>query len=92
MSQCTGMSLISPYRINAPADLAPGPNESSKEEPGSPLGLVPHQLRGQLGEWRTMLIEGAAYDRCTGCSQIVRPLSRIDTAARSPNRANMGVR
>jgi ubiquitin-like modifier-activating enzyme ATG7 len=37
-------------------------------EKRSPLGLVPHQLRGFLGQFRTMLIEGAAYDRCTGCS------------------------
>lgn len=63
-------------RINAPADLAAGPNDS-REESASPLGLVPHQLRGQLGQWRTLLIEGAAYDRCTGCSQIVYHLPSI---------------
>ncbi|TDL27707.1 E1-like protein-activating [Rickenella mellea] len=35
----------------------------------SVLGLVPHQLRGFLAQFRTMPIVGAAYDRCTGCSE-----------------------
>ncbi|KAG6381874.1 hypothetical protein JVT61DRAFT_488 [Boletus reticuloceps] len=37
----------------------------------SVLGLVPHQLRGFLAQFRTLLITGAAYDRCTGCSETV---------------------
>ena len=36
------------------------------------LGLVPHQLRGFLGQFRTMPLVGAAYDKCTGCSETVR--------------------
>jgi len=36
------------------------------------LGLVPHQLRGFLAQFRNMQIVGAAYDRCTGCSETVR--------------------
>lgn len=32
---------------------------------------MPHQLRAQLGSWKTLQIEGAAYDRCTGCSKLV---------------------
>lgn len=39
---------------------------------GSILGLVPHQLRGFLAQFRTLPIVGAAYDRCTGCSETVR--------------------
>ena len=35
------------------------------------LGLVPHQLRGYLAEFRTLPIRGAAYSRCTGCSDTV---------------------
>ncbi|KAH7907877.1 hypothetical protein BJ138DRAFT_1158950 [Hygrophoropsis aurantiaca] len=38
---------------------------------GSVLGLVPHQLRGFLAQFRNLPITGAAYDRCTGCSEIV---------------------
>ena len=37
------------------------------------MGLVPHQLRGFLAQFRNMQIVGAAYDRCTGCSETVRP-------------------
>ena len=37
----------------------------------SVLGLVPHQLRGFLAQFRTLLVTGAAYDRCTGCSETV---------------------
>jgi ubiquitin-like modifier-activating enzyme ATG7 len=38
---------------------------------GSVLGLVPHQLRGFLAQFRNLPITGAAYDKCTGCSEIV---------------------
>ena len=38
------------------------------------LGLVPHQLRGFLAQFHNMQIVGAAYDRCTGCSETVRRL------------------
>lgn len=62
--------------VNAPAPVpqtgkdAPDPHES-----GSVLGLVPHQLRGFLAEFRNMPIKGAAYSRCTGCSDTVRYVS-----------------
>ena len=35
------------------------------------LGLVPHQLRGFLAQFRNMQIVGAAYSCCTGCSETV---------------------
>ena len=35
------------------------------------LGLVPHQLRGYLAEFRTMPVKGAAFSRCTGCGDAV---------------------
>ncbi|KAG2153424.1 hypothetical protein DEU56DRAFT_868769 [Suillus clintonianus] len=38
---------------------------------GSVLGLVPHQLRGFLAQFRNLPITGAAYDKCTGCSETV---------------------
>ncbi|KAF8967023.1 hypothetical protein BDZ97DRAFT_1804814 [Flammula alnicola] len=55
-----------PPTTNAAAD-------SNTEDNGtnSVLGLVPHQLRGFLGQFRTMPLVGAAYDRCTGCSETV---------------------
>lgn len=42
----------------------------------SVLGLVPHQLRGFLAQFRTLPIIGSAYDRCTACSETVRDLLR----------------
>lgn len=44
---------------------------SDQEGINSVLGLVPHQLRGFLNQFRTMPLVGAAYDRCTGCSETV---------------------
>ncbi|KAF8882014.1 hypothetical protein BD779DRAFT_1544428 [Infundibulicybe gibba] len=35
------------------------------------IGAVPHQLRGFLAQFRNLHIIGAAYDRCTGCSDAV---------------------
>lgn len=67
--------LVSFYsRIHAPA---PSPNEeinstqSYAENGGSVLGQVPHQLRGFLAQFRNLPLVGAAYDRCTGCSETV---------------------
>lgn len=38
----------------------------------SPLGIVPHQIRGFLAQFNNLKITGQAYDRCTGCSDTVR--------------------
>lgn len=62
------------HSIRAPA---PPLNQDSQEQQqadrdGSVLGLVPHQLRGFLAQFRTMSIVGAAFDSCTGCSETVR--------------------
>ncbi|KAF8060911.1 hypothetical protein FPV67DRAFT_312395 [Lyophyllum atratum] len=52
-----------------PANQDPGSH--SEDSGGSVLGLVPHQLRGFLAQFRNVHIVGAAYDRCTGCSETV---------------------
>ena len=58
--------MLTVYRIHAPA-----PPSQANEEAGhaheSILGLVPHQLRGFLAQFRSVPIVGAEYDRCTGC-------------------------
>ncbi|KAI0753952.1 hypothetical protein C8Q80DRAFT_1094252 [Daedaleopsis nitida] len=65
--------LQHPSGVHAPAP--PLPSTSGSEAAGtaheSILGLVPHQLRGFLAQFRTVPIVGAAYDRCTGCSAAV---------------------
>ncbi|BGP41117.1 Autophagy protein 7, partial [Rhodotorula kratochvilovae] len=56
--------LQHPLGAHAPSSLA-AENDEAKE---SPLGLVPHQLRGFLARFETLRITGQAYDRCTGGS------------------------
>ena len=60
--------------LHAPAPPPGQDAQQSQQEGGSVLGLVPHQLRGFLAQFRNMQIVGAAYDRCTGCSETVRQL------------------
>ncbi|CAE6484216.1 unnamed protein product [Rhizoctonia solani] len=57
--------LQHPKGLNA---AAPKPGDESSE---SILGLVPHQLRGLLAQFSNKLITGAAYDKCTGCSETI---------------------
>ena len=57
--------LHSPLLDSAPADT---PTSGSTPNADNPVGLVPHQIRGFLGNYSNMLIVGHAYDRCTGCS------------------------
>lgn len=64
------MCSCSHCRVYAPADL-PAASGGSVKDPESVLGMVPHQLRGFLAQFKTMMIEGSNYDRCTGCSDIV---------------------
>ena len=58
--------------LHAPAPPPGQDPQPQRENEGSVLGLVPHQLRGFLAQFRNMQIVGAAYDRCTGCSETVR--------------------
>jgi len=64
--------LQHPDGVNAPAPPPQtGSDTADPSTSGSVLGLVPHQLRGFLAQFRNMLIVGPAYDRCTGCSETV---------------------
>lgn len=57
---------------------APAPPNNPQRVPGedegegtSILGLVPHQIRGYLGQFRNILVTGQQFERCTGCSEKV---------------------
>ena len=39
-----------------------------RDPPTHPLGLVPHQIRGFLSNFKNMLISGQSYDCCSACS------------------------
>lgn len=64
----------------APSVVAPAGgaqrDQAAEEEAGSPLGIVPHQIRGFLGNFDALKITGQAYNRCTGCSDAVRRFLR----------------
>jgi ubiquitin-like modifier-activating enzyme ATG7 len=56
--------LIIP-RPCAPADTTNMPEPGDEERP---LGIIPHQIRGQLAAYQNVLVHGPSYDRCTACS------------------------
>ncbi|KAL4079347.1 hypothetical protein J3A83DRAFT_4086462 [Scleroderma citrinum] len=67
--------LQHPAGVHAPP---PPPQSMNNADAGpdasdfnSALGLVPHQLRGFLAQFRTLPVTGAAFDQCTGCSETV---------------------
>ncbi|KIY53447.1 E1-like protein-activating, partial [Fistulina hepatica ATCC 64428] len=62
--------LMHPDGINAPAPPPQAPYEEGGQGT-SILGMVPHQLRGFLAQFRNMPIVGHAFDKCTGCSETV---------------------
>ncbi|EPT02229.1 hypothetical protein FOMPIDRAFT_1022889 [Fomitopsis schrenkii] len=65
--------LQHPDGINAAPPPLPSQTQGGEAAHASEgvLGAVPHQLRGFLAQFRNMPITGAAYDRCTGCSETV---------------------
>lgn len=48
---------------NAPSELT-----TRQDGDGSCLGIVPHQIRGQLSQFDNMKMTGAASEYCTACS------------------------
>ncbi|KAL7752443.1 Autophagy protein 7 [Sorochytrium milnesiophthora] len=47
------------------------PAATADDSNSSPLGIVPHQIRGFLGQFNNMLVTGEAYNRCTACSDTI---------------------
>ena len=70
--------MVTLCSLHTPAPPPGKDAQQPQEEGGSVLGLVPHQLRGFLAQFRNMQIVGAAYDRCTGCSETVRQPVTMD--------------
>eukprot|EP00123_Amoebidium_parasiticum_P008577 comp18891_c1_seq1/m.21017 comp18891_c1_seq1/g.21017 ORF comp18891_c1_seq1/g.21017 comp18891_c1_seq1/m.21017 type:complete len:188 (-) comp18891_c1_seq1:105-668(-) len=56
------MGVLAP--ANTPMDELPSTD-------ASPLGLVPHQIRGFLSTYHFVAPVGKAYNRCTACSRTV---------------------
>jgi ubiquitin-like modifier-activating enzyme ATG7 len=66
--------MVTTNSVNAPAPPLHQELGKLEDDDGtnSVLGSVPHQLRGFLAQFRNLQLVGAAYDKCTGCSEIVR--------------------
>ncbi|KAF5346832.1 hypothetical protein D9756_010586 [Leucocoprinus leucothites] len=62
--------LQHPLGVNAPAPL-PQQDLGKIPDDTSILGSVPHQIRGFLAQFRNLPLVGAAYGKCTGCSETV---------------------
>jgi ubiquitin-like modifier-activating enzyme ATG7 len=40
----------------------------SDKSPSTPLGIVPHQIRGFLAKFTNLILTGSGYDKCIACS------------------------
>jgi len=61
------LALQHPLGNQAPADV----NNDITTKTSTPLGILPHQIRGFLSHFNNVLAEGYFYDKCTACSEIV---------------------
>jgi ubiquitin-like modifier-activating enzyme ATG7 len=62
--------IVHPVRGEAPANTS-STEEHLNDQTASPLGTVPHQIRGFLSMFHHMLPACSAFDRCTACSSKV---------------------
>lgn len=66
--------LQHPLQAHAPAPAMASQQSSShsvsydRDPPDHALGLVPHQIRGFLADFKNMVIKGQSYDCCSACS------------------------
>ncbi|KAI9836833.1 MAG: Autophagy protein 7 [Sarea resinae] len=47
---------------------APAPVSQDEDRGSHPLGIIPHQVRGFLSKFQTMVIRGRSFDSCSACS------------------------
>lgn len=60
--------LHHPDGIFAEGEIVNSSNNGSSEQP---LGILPHQIRGSLGQFSQMTLVGHSSDSCTACCSIV---------------------
>ncbi|XP_010445799.1 PREDICTED: ubiquitin-like modifier-activating enzyme atg7 [Camelina sativa] len=64
-----GGVLQHPLGINAKGDNSSSSNGGNNDD--SPLGVLPHQIRGSLSQFSQITLLGQASDSCTACSETV---------------------
>jgi ubiquitin-like modifier-activating enzyme ATG7 len=66
------MGLATPSTGDDDADAAASAAGPAAGAGVSPLGSVPHQVRGFLSNWSNMLLSAQPFNACTACSDVVR--------------------
>ncbi|XP_023641371.1 ubiquitin-like modifier-activating enzyme atg7 isoform X2 [Capsella rubella] len=61
--------LQHPLGINAKGDNSSSTNGGNNDD--SPLGILPHQIRGSVSQFSKITLLGQASDSCTACSETV---------------------
>ncbi len=61
--------LQHPKKQHAPAPVPSPSSGYDRDPPNHALGTVPHQIRGFLSTFQTMVIHGKSYPQCSACSQ-----------------------
>ncbi|KJZ73174.1 Ubiquitin-like modifier-activating enzyme atg-7 [Hirsutella minnesotensis 3608] len=70
--------LQHPLGKHAPAPQPTSGSIPERDPPDHPLGLVPHQIRGFVSTFQTLVIRGQSYDSCSACSPKVLNAYRQD--------------
>ena len=69
MTSAVVVELMIAILHHADGYRAPGDSQTAITDAlPTPLGILPHQIRGFLGHFSEMIVSGAAFERCTACS------------------------
>ncbi|KAF2195627.1 autophagy-related protein 7 [Zopfia rhizophila CBS 207.26] len=77
--------LQHPLKALAPTDPSESPTTTSPSHSSlpapftHPLGIIPHTIRGYLGAFSNIQVEGKPYDCCSACSDKILNLYREDS-------------
>ena len=70
MASALGVELTTSI-LNHPLGNMARASENPNECDRSILGIIPQQIRGDLGNFSTNCMYGTAFDKCSGCSSAV---------------------
>ena len=63
---------------HALGNSAPAPTGPTDNRGDHPLGIVPHQIRGFLSTFQTVVLKGKSYDHCSACSEKITSAYKAD--------------
>jgi ubiquitin-like modifier-activating enzyme ATG7 len=68
MASSLGVELTTSL-LNHPQGILANASETHTQCDRTILGILPQQIRGDLGTFATNCMYGTAFEKCTGCSQ-----------------------